>query len=97
MSGAFGKHIDRLLTEDGLGDLLQSKSSLKPNIPNRDVLDFVNEFKREALFDYHPGHQHRGFKKYTYKASIKAPSLLGRKLHKIAEEMDMWKTITNYR
>ncbi|XP_038047575.1 uncharacterized protein LOC119721568 [Patiria miniata] len=95
MSGAFGKQIDRLITDGGLGDLVQGNGSKTRHANKKDVLDFVKEFQKDLLFVYHPGRYHRGFEEYAYSTGIKSPDLLGRKLRKTAEVMDMWKNITD--
>ena len=93
MSGAFGKQIDRLITKGGLGDLVQGTSSSRPDTNLKDIADFANEFRKDALFTYHPGRYHRGFEEYVHTASIKSPDLLGRKLQQNAQVMDLWKKI----
>ncbi|XP_038069432.1 uncharacterized protein LOC119738598 [Patiria miniata] len=90
MSGELGKQIDQLLT-GGLGDLPSKNSSEKT--VNKDVLDFVSEFKKDALFDYVPGRHHQGFEDYTYDTSIEAPDCLGQRLLVTSQEMDRWNEI----
>ena len=80
LSGAFGKQTDWFLTEGGLGDLVPSKNTAKKSACNKDVLDFVKEFQKDALFDYHPGRQHCGFEVYINDSCLRSPNLLGRKL-----------------
>ena len=93
MSGAFGRELDRLLTEASIGDLVGAKSFPKLGRYKDDVADFVKEFKRGGLMEYLPGRHHIYFKDFSLQTYVKSPEKLGQKFRKYAENMDMWKNI----
>ena len=76
MSGAFGKEVDGLLTEGGLGDPVHRESSAKKQVYGKDV-DFLREFWKDALCEYQPGRQHKCFENYRWSTDIKSPDVLG--------------------
>ena len=93
MSGAFGREIDRLFGEAGLGDgncdIYQKR--LKSNV--KDITKFVNEFAKDALLDYLPPRAHRGIGELDMASQIHRPRELGMKLRELSVAMDLWETL----
>ena len=89
LSGTFGREMDRLFTEAGLGHFVT------PNVHARshnryaeDIATFVAEFQKDGLLEYIPGRHHKGFKNFEHKQTIRDPQRLAHHLMRLAENMD---------
>ena len=94
LGGAFGKEIDRLFTNSGIGDFMTRDTKVHKIPYEEDVQHFVREFQDDALLDYLPGREHKGFENFLYSTKILSPQTLGRKLHALSKTLDKWRRIT---
>ncbi|KAL7381000.1 hypothetical protein ABVT39_026866 [Epinephelus coioides] len=92
MGEAFGKELDRVLTNAGVASLEQSWS-IRDRSKKRQIADirkFVREFNSDGLFDKVLGRFHDGLEKFSYSTKIKNPKRMGRKMRELALEIDDW-------
>ena len=89
LSGSFGKEVDRLFSEAGLGNFCSpDHASSHSKRYREDVATFVKEFHRDGLFEYLPGRYHKGFKKFKYSRQIREPQTMAHLMMRLAEDMD---------
>lgn len=92
MGGDFGKDLDKLLTNAGVVSFEDSRSS-RDSHKKRQVLDikaFVKEYQSDDLFSNVPGRFHEGLNNFRYKNTVEKPVNMGRKMRRLAEDMDRW-------
>ena len=99
MSGAFGRYLDELFTESGLGEMSSQKRPEAEKVNRADVVSLVEDLIEEELFEFVPGRFHRGFEDISASGAFKEPSeryspiLMGLKLHRLAKAMDSYKEL----
>ena len=95
LSGAFGREIDRLFTDAGLGRLPAYDSPHKlPPAYRTDVQKFVSELKPLKVCEYvNSSRHHRGFENFQATVNITCPYMFGQKMKHLAKDLDQWREL----
>ena len=92
MGGGFGKEIDRLFNKTVCNIESSYQQRKRSTSYKDDLVRFVDEYQKEALFDYCPPREHTGFEAYVDNSSaIKRPSDLAKRLNSLSDEHDYWR------
>ena len=90
LGGEFGKEFHSLVS-DSLGLPIKEMTRKASNKYKNDLKLFVREFSPDALFDYIPGREHKGFSDFVAKQALRSPYKLGKKLADLSTQMDFWR------
>ena len=85
--GSLGRAIDALYTSN-VADTSTDESYRKRHNYHQDIVDFVEEYKQDKLFDFIPGRQHESFPDYHYDLIVPQPDLLKKRLLKYNTKLD---------
>ncbi|XP_071500137.1 uncharacterized protein [Diadema antillarum] len=88
MSGPFGRYLDDMFSDAGIVSMKTPSRKRAENLYKQDVLSFVSENQRAALFEYLPFREHDGFEGFDGRHVVKAPCKLGQKLKALSRRMD---------
>jgi hypothetical protein len=92
LGGGFGREIDRMFHAAMFGyESYTKRPKHKPHYAH-DVMQFVEEFRSDGLFDYFPPREHDAFPQYVDNSNrIKSPIRFGRHLVSLSEDIDYWR------
>ena len=94
MSGPYGRQLDAIFTQSGLGDM--DVRDCRQRIPayKADVARFLQEYQNDNLCSYQPGRMHRGMRDFNYPRKLrKSPLKLGIHLKQLARNMDNFRAL----
>ena len=94
LSGPYGRQMDQLFTQSGLGDM--DTRDCRQQIPEykSDIDRFVAEYACDRLCSYRPGRTHLGLRNFNYQRKLKkSPVKLGVHLKHLAENLDNFRRL----